>query len=113
MKRKISHCHKLVANVAMECAAQMYENLMGDNLMYEVWKKRHPGLSAKGLLEAFVKKNWSTCIPIARATLAGMLNDPHLDSEYKESIVEALSLDSSLMRGRADPKTVLGEVTNG
>lgn len=106
-----AHVHELVASVAVNAAAELYETLMGDNVMYDAWKKRHPGMSSKALGRKFISDNWGKCIPVARATLAAMLRNPTISLDYKESIVEALALDSSLMKGRAQPATVVGTTT--
>jgi hypothetical protein len=95
-----AHCHKLIASVAQAAAHELYDSLMMDQLLYEVWKKRFPELGSKQLEEEFVKMYWGKCIPFARATLAHLLGKP-IDEAQKESIMEALLLDKSLMRGRA------------
>lgn len=105
-----AHVHKLVASVAVNAAAELYETLMGDNVMYEAWRKKYPGAGGKTLARMFVEQNWGKCIPVARATLAAMLHDPTISEEHKESIVEALALDSTLMKGRESPATVLGQI---
>lgn len=100
--------HKLVASVALNCAAELYETLMGDNVMYDAWKKKNPGASKKELMVRFVQRNWEKCIPVARATLARMLTEPTISPEHKESIVEALELDWSLVAGRLKPAQIVG-----
>ena len=105
--------HKLVMSVAVNAAAELYETLMGDNLLYSAWKKQNPGASSKGLALRFIKKNWLSCVPVARATLAAMLRDPTISEEDKESIVEALALDASLIAGRASPAQIIGPATVG
>lgn len=103
------HCHKLVAKQAKEAADELYEVLMKDNLMYGLWKKQNPGLNDKRLRLRFVARNWGRCIPFARATMARMLTMP-IDEGLKETILEALSLDATLMRGRMRGEHVLGAV---
>jgi len=93
------HCHVQVAAVAKEATSELYETLMGDNLMYETWRKQHPGTSDKRLRQLFVDRNWPRCIPFARATLARLLTTP-IDEKVKESIMEVLVKDASLVRGR-------------
>jgi len=106
-----AHCHQLVASVAVNAAAELYETLMGDNVMYEAWRKRNPGAGAKALARRFISDNWGKCIPVARTTLAAMLRDPTIAESLKEQIVEALALDSSLMKGRQNPAQVVGSTT--
>jgi hypothetical protein len=100
--KKVSHCHKLVAQVAHDMAGAAYDELMKDNGWYERWKAQHPGASARDLETAFIDKLWASMIPEARATLAQMLNGPY-SPEMKAGIHEALVLDNSLIRGRAKP----------
>lgn len=105
--------HNLVASVAVNACYELYETLMGDNLMYDAWKKKHPGMGEKSLARAFIAKNWLSCVPLARATLAQLLNDPTISESYKDTIMEALELDASLIAGRANPATILGPTTGG
>lgn len=102
------HAHQLVASVAANAAYELYEELMRDNQLYDAWKRQHPGASAKGLAVAFVQKNTASCLGIARATLARLLADPTISPEHKESIMEALELDATLMLGRNNPAEVIG-----
>lgn len=106
-----AHCHKLLASVAVNCAAELYETLMADNMLYDAWKKQHPGASSKTLARIFVSKNWGRCLGIARATLARLLESPTISPEYKETIMEALVLDGTLMKGRVDPAEIIGTTT--
>ena len=99
--------HKLVAKVAAEAAAELYELVMANNAIRAAWKAQHPGASERGLIRAFVKKNAPNCLSYARATLVGMLSDPNLDSVAKECIVEALALDASVPRDRRPPQEQL------
>lgn len=105
-QRRISHVHKDVAEVAKAAAGELYETVMRDNLVFATWKSQHPGLNDKRLRAAFVARNWSKCIPFARATMAALLSTP-IDSATKDKIMEALVLDHTLIRGRADPQVVL------
>jgi hypothetical protein len=79
---------------------------MMDQLLYEVWKKRFPEKSSKELEEKFVQMYWPRCISFARATLTHLLTTP-IDEAQKESIMEALQLDSTLMRGRSTMQEAL------
>lgn len=93
------HVHKEVAAVAREAAAELYETVMADNLVRAEWKRQNPGADEATLLARFVERNWGKCIPFARATMARLLTT-NLDTATKDRIMKALSLDSSLMRGR-------------
>lgn len=98
--RPSKHAHWLVRDTAVGMAHELYDHMMHDDLWYDLWKKRHPGKNAKALEQAFVDKNLSLLLPQARATLAQMLRnsmDPALEAE----IYEALTLDATLIRGRA------------
>ncbi len=112
-RNSVAHCHRRVTDVAREAAAELYEGTMRDNLVRGAWKAQHPGLSEAGLLAAFVKRFWPGCIPFARATMARLLAAPTIDPSLKEEIMDALALDNTLLRGRANPKEVLGEIPNG
>lgn len=108
-RESVAHCHKDIKVVAQGLAHGTYEKLMGaSNEVYLEWKKKHPGLNAKQLEDRFVAKFWGKHISAARATLTLMLRSP-IDEKQKEAIVEILTLDATLMRGRREPATVLGE----
>lgn len=92
--------HVLVAKLAREAASELYEVVMGDNVVRAEWKRQNPGCSEKVLLTRFVAKNWGACIPFARATMARMLTQP-LDEGLKEQIMEALVQDASLRPAEA------------
>jgi hypothetical protein len=94
-----AHCHKRIAEVAKEAAAELYEVVMGDNAVRAEWKRQNPGASELALRTRFVARNWGNCIPFARATLAHLLSTP-IDESLKADIHEALTLDASLMHGR-------------
>lgn len=98
--RPSKHAHWLVRDTALAMAHELYDTMMQDDTWYDLWKKRNPGKNAKALEKAFVDKNLSLLLPQARATLAAMLRstmDPNLEAE----IYEALTLDATLIRGRA------------
>lgn len=88
-------CHKMVAAVAKAAAGELYDTVMGDNEVFSAWKRQNPGATPKQLELRFIAKNWSKCLPFARATLATMLNGP-LEEHLKDQIVDALSKDASL-----------------
>lgn len=104
-----AHVHKALAKVAREAASELYEVVMGDNLVRSTWKKQNPGLTERQLHTRFVAKNWGKCIPFARATLAQLLTTP-LDPASKEAIMEILVLDSTLIRGRRSPAQVVASL---
>lgn len=109
------HVHKQIRSVAQEMCAHAYELLMGHNDIFEAWKKANPDLSPKQLESRFIAKNWSSYVQTARATLAGMLGNPMVDAALKESIMEALMLDNTLMRGRGrvgDGMDIVKETAN-
>lgn len=100
LNRPSKHVHKMVAETAKTMCHEVYDALMQRNDWYALWKSQHPNLSSSvALEEAFVRKNWGKYVDGARATLAGMLSSP-LDETLKESIMEALMLDNTLLRGR-------------
>lgn len=114
-QQKISHCHKRIRDVAQGLAAASYEELMSQNLLYDAWKRQHPGMGPLALEKLFVRKKWGLYIDLARATLVGLLqqpNNPNLDEKAKEEIMEILALDSTLIRGRVNPKVLAGTVVN-
>lgn len=109
-QRKISHCHVHIRKVAKEACAMHYEMLMSSsNVVYQMWKKQHPDLTSKQLMQEFVNRHWSKCIDLARATLGSLLTQP-IDEKLKLEIVDILALDSTLIRGRKEPSVVMGEL---
>lgn len=102
MKSKTgAHVHLLIAKTAQEMTYELYDATMLNDELFKEWKRQHPGLSPKGLEEAFVKKYWNKAIDGARATLAHMLT-LSIEDSLKETISEALIADKALMKGRAD-----------
>ncbi len=108
-----AHCHKLIAEVAKAAAHELFDTMMMDQVLWDLWWKRFPGMNSKALEDRFVEMYWGRCIPFARATLATLLTRP-IDDGQKESIMEALALDATLMRGRATsgPVPSLRELLN-
>ena len=100
--RPQQHTHKLVDKTATEMAHELYDTMMGMNDWYELWKSQNPGKSPKELESRFVARNKARLIPQARAMLAHMLTTS-IDESLKETIMEALSLDASLLRHGVDP----------
>ena len=106
-------CHKMVKEVAMSAAGELYETLMGDNRFYEEWKRQNPDVSAKVREKRFIEKNWGKCLEFARTTLTIMLRDPNVAESLKEEIFDALTKDALLVRGRPErQKRVFGKVMN-
>lgn len=101
--RKPAFCHKAVRQVAQVAAGELYESLMSDNRLYEVWQKSNPGLTGKALESRFIAKNWGKCIEFACATMALMLRRPDISESVKAEIFEALKLDASIPIGRMAP----------
>lgn len=102
-----AHCHKMIRQVAQAAAGELYETVMGNNLVFEEWKRKNPGLTPKQLENRFIAKYWGSCIDFARATLTTMLTKG-LDSATEEAIMEALVLDATLLRGRVQETKVIG-----
>lgn len=102
-----AHCHIMVAKVAQDMTRVLYGALMENNEVYKEWKRTHPGASARGLEDAFVKKYWANAISGARATLAHMLSLSS-DDGLKDQIAEALILDKQLVKGRANGQLIVG-----
>jgi hypothetical protein len=106
-----AHCHRQIREVAIEAATELYETLMDNNELRAAWKQQNPGCGEKALLDKFVAKHWSRCIPFARATLATMLHPSRiaaLDPATADNIIEVLRLDATLRRGRGRQGQVLG-----
>lgn len=105
--QKISHCHKKIREVAIALAEESYEAVMGNNWVRAEWKRQHPGMGEKALIKSFVSRNWPRYIPAARTTLTLLLRSP-IDDKAKEEIMEVLTLDATLIRGRQNPAVVMG-----
>lgn len=87
--------HFLIARVAREQCAELYETVMGINGVRAEWKRQNPGANEAQLLRRFVARNWAQCIPAARATLTLTLRGP-LPEHLKEQVLDALIKDRSL-----------------
>lgn len=96
---RVCAVHEQVRETAVEMAHEFYSALMQDDMLYEIWKKRHPNMKGEALENQFVKENLSKFIPQARTTLTLMLQNPSVPEEMKASIHEALVLDSTLKMG--------------
>lgn len=93
------HAHVQIADTAKGLAHELYDNLMFDNRLKEIWTRQHPDATPKQLEDAFVAKHWGKCIPMARATLAHMLTT-NISEVLKASILDALIKDQTLRHGR-------------
>lgn len=99
--RPSAHAHKVVLDMAIEMAHELYSTMMSDNQWYDHWKRANPRIAKQPRqLEArFVQKNLALMLPQARAMLAGALSRT-TDPALAETIYEALLLDNTLTRGR-------------
>jgi hypothetical protein len=85
-----THAHRLVANVASQMAAAVYEACCSrSNLFYEL----NPNA------QAYVDKTWPKFLDQARITLTDLLNRTK-DQYVKDEIADALIKDNMLRRGR-------------
>jgi hypothetical protein len=94
------HTHRQVADVARELAHELYDKLMGDPELCALWRARWEGATEREREAKFVAMHWGKCVPMARATMALLLQSP-MDEALKEKVSEALILDATLMRGKA------------
>lgn len=96
------HCHKLVRATAIEMAGELYDDVMRDNTIYEMWKKACPELSPTIAEITFIELMWPLLVRngMARATLARALTSNALSEEAKTVIYDALVADATLSRGR-------------
>lgn len=108
-KPSSAHCHFLLRDTAVEMAHEAYGALMKRNDWYALWKQSRPGLNVRALESRWVSEHWGDFIEGARAVLASMLERPIAEG-LKDQIAEALILDNTLVRGRAKPLAVIGEV---
>lgn len=83
-----SFAHKMVADLQVEMAQALYEELAKSNNFYQDWpaSKRNQ----------WVKQCAPTLRQHARATLAEMLNQRGITDQEKEEIYEALLLDATV-----------------
>lgn len=101
----VAHCHVQIREVAKAAAGELYEKLMGDNRLFLAWQKQNPDCSPKELERRFIEKNWPKCIQFARASLAALLRQPDVPEATKLEIMDVLTKDQSLVRGRKDVRT--------
>lgn len=101
--RKI-YAHTQIVHTAMELARAEYSNMMArDNALYADWKKTCPELTPEKAEELFVELRYPKLLEAARATMAGILNDP-TKIHLHESIYDALCKDYILRHGRIAPQ---------
>ena len=95
------HCHFLIKETAQGICHELFDQLMKDDMLFGLWKKRNPGCTTKQLETKFVARMWGKpeALAGARATLATMLNHP-IDEVLKNQILDALVKDNTLRRGR-------------
>jgi hypothetical protein len=98
--RPSSHAHWRIRDMAISMGHELYDQLMQDNNLNNQWKSRFPNLNSEQRETMFVQQNMSRLLPQARAMLTGMLNNCEDDS-LRDAIYEALILDATLVRGRA------------
>lgn len=109
-QQKVSHCHKRIRTVAQEITRASYEDLMSSsNEVYAQFKRQTEALTPSQREQRYVDLFWPKAIDAARATLTRLLTEPIAEA-LKEEIVEILSLDASLMRGRRNPSLVMGQL---
>ena len=100
----------MTASIAKAAAGELYDSLMADNRMYEMWQSQCPGLNAKAMEQKFINKNWGRCIDFARATMIEMLARADIAQAVKDEIYEVLLLENTLPVGKmsvADAKRQL------
>lgn len=93
MKRQISQpvkakgvVHKMIADTAKGIAREAWESLAKQNAFYALWPEPEP----------FVTKHWPDYLPVARATLTGMLGSPQYSEHMKAEIYEVLLKDGAV-----------------
>jgi hypothetical protein len=100
-QRPSAHAHRVIRDMAVDMAHQLYDTMMQDNEWYALWKRLHPRIAdqPRQLEAAFVRRNLARMLPQARAMVAGALAKT-TDAELANSLYEALTLDATLTRGR-------------
>lgn len=95
--------HKMIADTAKGIAREQWETLAKQNRFYKLWPEPDP----------FVAKHWPDYLPVARATLTGMLGSPKYDQATKDTIYEILLKDGAVNpKKMAEPaKPVIFPVT--
>lgn len=97
-----AHAHKMVAETAKGMAQEVWDRIMterGD--IFDRFRAAHPECATtQQLADLFTGRLWPTMLGEARATLALMLRNPHIDDLQKAAIYDALLLDHTLIVGR-------------
>lgn len=83
--------HKLIANLCVEMANEIFEEIAPNNKIYGILK-----LAGR---DHFIEHVAPTLKPAAIGILGSMLGDPKTSDKEKEIIYEALVLDKSLPKG--------------
>lgn len=87
--------HKLLADTAKGMAGAHYGDLARNNRFYKAWPEE----------AAFVRRNWTLYLDVARQTLVGMLGDPKRSDHEKELIADAILRDGAINPKRmAEPE---------
>ncbi len=86
--------HKRIANIAYQLALMSYDKCASKS---NEFFKIHPNP------DKFAKAFQGKFVPLARQSLAALLNDPALDEKQKDEIMEALLADRSIPQGDVTP----------
>lgn len=78
--------HKVIADVAKGQAAVAWEQLAKQNKFFAQNRSQ----------EAWVAHHWPKYLPVARATLTGMLGDPKRPQDQKDLIYDVLLRDGAI-----------------
>ena len=95
------NAHRLVAEVAVEMAHELFEIYASDNTIYRALRANGE-VSEKAARLVFVERVAPRLLQDARQTLAKMLSQPDdiVPTAQKDEIAEALVLDAPLMASR-------------
>jgi hypothetical protein len=101
MKIPVRHtpAHVLVRSTAIEMAGALYDEVMRDNKINELWQLAYPATDPKAREAAFLTAFWPKLCDRARATLAGMLTT-NMPEDLKETIHDALVKDAEFVHVR-------------
>ncbi len=94
------HAHELVVKTARDMAFELYEEVMsGQNELYAGWKNQWPDATPEERQRRFVELIYPKLLEPARAILAHMLSDRHLEHLH-EAIYHSIILDNAVRAGR-------------
>jgi hypothetical protein len=95
------NAHRLVAEVAVEMAHELFEVYAADNAIYHALRANGE-ITEKAARLVFVERVAPRLLQDARQTLAKMLSHPDdvVPKAQKDEILEALVLDAPLMANR-------------